>query len=121
MRKHRIATAALVAVSMIVLATAAVARAGADGVEKGVGFVEDVDLVNRTVTIASQRMSVDAKSKLSDRKGNAVALEDLVPAKPGPMPGIFEVDGADHVQFQAARQGRGWRLVSLERSGQAVE
>lgn len=120
--KRKIATAALAALCIVGLATAAIARSpGADGVEKGGGFVEEVDVEHTTITVASQKMSVDAKSKLSDAKGNAISLEDLTAAKPGPMPGMFEVDEADRVAFQAERQGRGWRLVSLVRVATGVE
>ncbi|MCA9512159.1 MAG: hypothetical protein R3E88_06430 [Myxococcota bacterium] len=119
--KRSIATAVLAVFCTIALAGASVARPGADGVEKGAGFVEEVDLVQGTLTVASQKMTVDEHATITDEKGNALSLEELQAAKPGPMPGLFEVDDADRIAFHAARQGRGWRLVSAVRVARGVE
>ena len=101
---HRFCVHAIVLATSLLLATAAIAQSrGGDGPPTGIGdprsgwMIDDIDLSERTITMAGETFQVTAMSKLQNADGKRIRLRGLR--------GIQSHGVADIVKFESKRIG----------------
>ena len=88
--------------------------------KKGVGAVDSVDTLARTITLDEEVYLVPKSSRIHRESGVRMTLSELrVAIRPGVM--LVPMNDVDYVRYEAIQKRRGWEMVEITVLDEAPE